>query len=331
MRVAIVYEGKIPAITYGGIQRSIWYLGKSLIRMGHSVTYLVGAGSTCDFAPVAHLDREQPIGTQIPADIDVAHICYFADQEITHVRVPYLVNLRANFYDSRTYDINTVFISKNHAQRHGSNTFVYNGMDWDDYGPVNLTNQRQYFHFLGKASWSVKNLKGAIKVIHRTSSGNRLEVLGGTRINFNQGFRLTLSPRVRFNGFVGGARKVELLSASKGLILPVIWDEPFGNAMTESMYFGCPVFGTPYGSQPEIVHSDVGFLSNDSRELARAVDNADQFSRKRCHEYAREMFSSDRTASEYLKLYERLLNGETLNTAPPQLKPDHMQRKLKWS
>ena len=329
MRVTIVYEGQIPAVTYGGIQRSIWYLGKALKRMGHDVSYLVGADSHCDFAAVKFIDRSAPIGPQIPRDTDVAHICNTTGLEMGEISVPYLINLRTNIYDDTEFDLNTVFISKNHAMRYGSEVFVYNGMEWDDYGPVQLDNARHYFHFLGKGAWRIKNLNGAISVIKKTAR-ERLHVLGGNRINFNMGFRLTLSMRITFHGMVGGAEKSHLLQGSKGLVLPVIWDEPFGNAMTESLYFGCPVFGTPYGSQPEIVTTDVGFLSNDSTELAAAVENVDDYSRTRCHEYARDVFNSDVTARAYLEIYEQLLNGETLNPKPPRMRKEFMTRKLPW-
>ncbi len=50
MHVAIVYEGKIPALKYGGIQRVLWYLGQELIARGHGVTYLVSLSlSLCYF------------------------------------------------------------------------------------------------------------------------------------------------------------------------------------------------------------------------------------------------------------------------------------------
>ena len=214
--------------------------------------------------------------------------------------------------------------------RYGSDVYVHNGMDWDDYGPVKLDNDRNYFHFLGKAAWRIKNVAGAIKVIRKTKR-ERLAVLGGTRLNFNQGFRLTLSRRVKFYGMVGGDEKHSLLQGSKGLILPVRWDEPFGNAMTESLYFGCPVFGTPYGSQKEIVIPEVGFLSASSDELARAVMNVDSFSRKRCHEYARDNFNASLTADRYLVLYEKVMNGETLHSKPPRLRPEYNVRKRPWS
>jgi glycosyltransferase involved in cell wall biosynthesis len=214
--------------------------------------------------------------------------------------------------------------------RYGSDVYVYNGMDWDDYGPVDLENTRSYFHFLGKASWRLKNLRGAIKVIHKTP-GEKLAVLGGTRLNFNQGFRLTLSPRVKFHGMVGGDLKHTLLQGSKGLIFPVRWHEPFGIALTESLYFGCPVFGTPYGSLKEIVIPEVGFLSNNSDDLASAVLNVDAYSRKKCHEYARDVFNSSVTTKKYIAMYEKVLNGEKLNAHPPKLRSGFGEQKLPWA
>jgi glycosyltransferase involved in cell wall biosynthesis len=79
------------------------------------------------------------------------------------------------------------------------------------------------------------------------------------------------------------------------------------------LFFGCPVFSTPYGSLPELVSSDVGFLSAKESELADAVVNADKFSAKLCHEYAREQYNADIMARNYLNEYEKVLSGTALN------------------
>ena len=178
--------------------------------------------------------------------------------------------------------------------------------------------ERSYYHFLGNAAWRVKNVQGAIDIIHQTKK-EKLKVLGGTRLNINMGFRFTPSPRIRFYGMVGGIKKFSLLDNSKGLIFPVKWHEPFGLAIIESLYFGCPVFGTPYGSLPEIVNSEVGFLSANSKELQHALENENHFSPKNCHEYAVENFNSKKMALQYLDKYEQVLNGKTLNTVNPSL------------
>ncbi|MFP4288931.1 MAG: glycosyltransferase [Bacteroidales bacterium] len=315
MNILITSPGVIPVVKYGGTQRDIWYLGKELVKMGHKVTYIVDKGSVCPFAQVIIRNYAVSFSSQIPDDTDIVHFHSLPGEKIAK---PYMVSLHGNINDYRQLDINTVFVSHNHAARFGSDAYVYNGLDWDDYGKPDLKNKRSYYHFLGKAAWSVKNLKGAIEIIKKTPS-EKLMVLGGNRLNISMGFRFTTSNRVRFKGMVGGNKKNHLINGSKGLIFPVRWSEPFGLAMPESLYFGCPVFATPYGSIPELIHQDVGFLSNKASELAEAALNADQYSRKTCHEYARDVFNSKNMADKFLDMYHTVLNGETLNNTPPRL------------
>ena len=127
---------------------------------------------------------------------------------------------------------------------------------------------------------------------------------------------------------VGGAEKFTALNQSKGLIFPVRWYEPFGLAIIESLYFGCPVFATPYGSLPELIGPDVGYLSNSRSDLARAVKTM-QFDARRCHDYVRDTYNSAVMAEAYVKIYERVLNGEKLNPHRPEL-IDREVNKLPW-
>lgn len=315
MNILITSPGKIPVLKYGGTQRDIWYLGKELVKMGHKVTYIVDKGSVCPFAKVIIRNYEVSFSSQIPDETDIIHFHSLPQETISK---PYMVSLHGNINDYRQLDINTVFVSKNHAERFGSKAYVYNGLDWDDYGKPDLRNERKYFHFLGKAAWSVKNLKGAIEIIKKTPS-EKLMVLGGNRLNISMGLRFTTSARAVFKGMVGGNKKNHLINGSKGLIFPVRWSEPFGLAMPESLYFGCPVFATPYGSIPELIHPEVGYLSRKASELAESVINADAFSRKTCHEYARDIFNSKNMADKFLEMYDTILNGKTLNENPPRL------------
>ena len=315
MNILIAHEGIIPVTNYGGTERVIWYLGKELSKLGHTVTFLVNKGSYCNFAKVIFFDKSQSLAKQIPEEIDIVHFNYFPPEQITR---PYLITMHGNVNDQRKFDLNTIFVSKNHAERFGSNTFVHNGLDWDDYQKPTFSTTRSYYHFLGNAAWRVKNVRGAIDVIHKTKK-EQLKVLGGTRLNFNMGFRFTLSPRISFYGMVGGAKKFSLLGGSKGLLFPVRWHEPFGLAIIESVFFGCPVFGTPYGSLPELVNSEVGFLSAKSLELKDAIECQNNFSAEVCNEYAIENFNSKNMALAYLEKYNIVLSGETLNKVNPSL------------
>ena len=323
MNIVIVCNSIIPAVHYGGTERVVWYLGKELTKLGHRVVFLAKKGSHCNFAEVLHIDETRPVSKQIPEDADFVHLNSAPDGTI---KKTYLVTMHGNRNDFAELDVNTVFVSKNHAERFGAgvDSVVYNGLDWDDYAKPDLNNPRNYFHFLGKAAWRVKNVKGAIDIICATQK-EKLAVLGGHRLNIKMGFRFTITSRVRFYGMVGGERKLELLQGSRGLIFPVRWHEPFGLALTESLFFGCPVLGAPYGSLPEIVVADVGVLSDRLEVLAQAAENIDIFSRKRCHEYACDNFNSKVMALKYLEKYEKILNGKTLNSVPPklqQIQPD---------
>jgi glycosyltransferase involved in cell wall biosynthesis len=129
--------------------------------------------------------------------------------------------------------------------------------------------------------------------------------------------RVTPDPRVRFHGVIGGDRKHHLINRSSALLFPVLWHEPFGIAMVEALYFGCPVFGTTYGSLPEIVTPDVGYLADSESTLADELAHIDRFDRRRCHEYAVDNFSAALMTERYLGLYERVLNGESLHETEP--------------
>ena len=251
MHILLINNSPIPVYGYGGTERVIWDLGKTLVQLGHRVSYLVPDGSSCDFGHVLPIHPDAPWEGQIPADVDIAHFQFNPRTELSR---PYLVTEHGNARKPKPLPRNTVFLSRDHAARYGSSEFVYNGLDWSGYGPVDFSLPRPRYHFLGKAAWGVKNVRGAIKVAKL--AGVELDVLGGDRINFKRGFRWTLSRKIHFHGMVGGTQKTGLLNASRGLIFPVRWHEPFGLAVIESLYFGCPVFSTPYGALPELVPAD---------------------------------------------------------------------------
>ena len=325
LHILIVYDGKIPTPKYGGTSRVVWYLGKELVSMGHRVTFLVAQGSICEFARVVFYNPGQPLAAQIPGDVDLVH---------SHIPVweplpkPYMITRHGNSTDKRDYDINTTFVSRNHASRFGSEVFVYNGLGLEEYGKPQLDNPRNYLHFLGNAAWRVKNLKGCMDIARE--SGYPLRVLGGHRINLKMGMRFTLDPRIRFEGMVGGEQKNRLINGSKALLFPVRWNEPMGLAVVESLYFGCPVFGTPYGSLPELVTSEFGFLSTKKSELVEALKHVDEFDRRKCHEYVCDNFTSIHMVKNILPLYEKVLNGETLNPRSPRLVDPNPPKFLPW-
>ena len=150
--------------------------------------------------------------------------------------------------------------------------------------------------------------------------------------NVGRGFATNLSGGtiIRFEGMVGGETKNRLINGSKALLFPVRWNEPMGLAVVESLYFGCPVFGTPYGALPELVGPEFGFLSNKKSELVEALKHLDEYDRRKCHEYVCDNFASIHMARNFLPLYEKVMNGEPLNPRPPRLVNPDIPKFLPW-
>lgn len=329
MNIAIIIDALLPVTLYGGTERVAYGLGKALADVGHTVTFLCRKGSQSPFARIVAYDPSRPVAVQLPSDIDIVHFNNTTD--LRDLDKPYVVTLHGNGMQPGHIDRNSIFVSANHAARYGCDSYVHNGLDWDDYGRPDLTRRRDRMHFLGNAAWRVKNVKGAIAVARR--AGIRLDVLGGNRLNLKMGLRFTPYPSIRFHGMVDNEAKRHYIERSRGLLFPVTWHEPFGLAVIESLYFGAPVFATPYGSLPELVTpadgTNVGYLSTSVDAMATDVSHGRTIPPRRCHEYAVEMFSSAVMARAYLAKYEQVLNGKPLiSDVTPVTNPS--PRHLPW-
>lgn len=313
MHVLQVLNHVVPAVRYGGTERVVWWLSKELDRMGHQVTLLAPPGSSCNFAGVLPYESSKPLGPQVPGDVDIVHI---HNHRLPALAVPTIYTFHGNLFAAGSLHENTVFISANQAERHGGKVYVHNGLDLEEYGQPEWDAQREHLVFLAKAAWKVKNVRDSIAIARQ--AGETIVIAGGTRLNFKMGFRLTLDRNARFLGMVDHRRKTWILNRGLALLFPVRWPEPFGLALIESLYFGNPVFGTPFGSLPEIVNEDVGFLSASRSELVRQLRHLEQFDRRRCNEYVCDRFNSTRMAKNYVDLYDRVCNGERLHEQRPQ-------------
>ena len=149
MNITLFIPGRVPVSYYGGTQRVMYHLGHELARMGHNISLMADAGSYAPWANVIVRNASRPIDQQIPTNTDILH---FQDNPVSdNLPIPYIVTCHGNANylsdESRRF---SVYVSKNHAQRFGCDTWVHNGLDWDEYGSVDLTRNRKGFHFLGK-------------------------------------------------------------------------------------------------------------------------------------------------------------------------------------
>ncbi len=303
MKIALIHNALLPVTAYGGTERVVWWLSKALAARGVKVRLVCAPGSQCDWAQVTQVDLSRPIEDQLP-DVDVFH--YFNTPAYTPEK-PHVVTIEGNGKQGEAFLRNTAFVSANHARRHGAQCFVYNGVDPDDY--LFSDKKDGSLLFLAKASWRVKNVQGAIRLAKK--SGRDLHILGGSRLFFNHW------NGIHWEGMLGGRQKAEWIAQASGLLFPVLWNEPFGIAVIESLVSGTPVLASGLGSLPELVGSEVGRICHSEEEYLDGIRQLGDFSSQRCRDWALSRFSHHVMADAYLRVYEKVLSGEFLNAGVP--------------
>jgi hypothetical protein len=311
MKICIVVNSLIPALDYGGIERVVVWLGRGLKELGHEPIFLAKPTSKLDFAEVLPLDVSKSLDSQIPRDTSIVHI---HGDIAAPESYPYCYTNHGNSRTWQTFHQNTIFCSHKHATNHGGEAFVHLGLDPREYGSPNFENsERGSLIFLGKAAWRLKNVKGAMAVARK--AGKKIDILGGTRLNFKMGFRFTFDLHANFHGMVGGEKKNKLIRESCGLVFPVLWHEPGATAVIESLYFGLPIFATPYGCLPELVAPHVGILSNEESVLGEAASKVSSYDRRGIHHWWSQNFTYKHMTAKYLSYYETILDGQSLHVA----------------
>jgi glycosyltransferase involved in cell wall biosynthesis len=302
MHIALYFHGRVPVRGYGGTQRVVVWLARGLAQLGHRVTLLAAEGSEIPGLAIVELDpraTSRPgfdVTPFLPGSLDLLH---------THAPLttppdcPHVFTLHGNLRPGRGSRPNTIFLSADHARRHGAKAFVYNGVDPSEF--VFRRVKDEYDLFLGRLH-SVKGYRWAMAGAKR--SGRRLLVAGG--------WRISLRRNLRFLGAVNGERKADLLASAACLWMPALWDEPFGLTLVEAMMSGTPVLGTKRGALPEVVTDDVGALGDTLDELIELRSTIERRDPSACRARAERWFSHTRMAEEYVRMYQRYLASGNL-------------------
>jgi glycosyltransferase involved in cell wall biosynthesis len=310
VHVALYFNGRLPVRTYGGTQRVVLWLAQGLAELGHTVSLLAPRGSSSAHARVIPLDPAAirtpgfDLTRFLPAGADLIHL---------HAPVarapgaPHLFTWHGNARPGEALPAHVVFLSADHAHRHGRAAFVYNGLD--PAGCRFRAAKAEYDLFLGRLH-RAKGVDWAIEGARRTR--RRLVIAGGWRPSWRKG--------IRYVGQVGDERKAELLAGAACLWMPAQWDEPFGLTLIEALASGTPVLGTRRGALPEIVSVDVGALGDSVDELVALRASCDRLDPAACRARVGRFFTHRTMAAEYLRAYQALLSSGSLpegrSTAP---------------
>lgn len=310
MNIVFRHPCVLPVKRYGGTERIIFWLMIAMAEAGHKVTFIGKTGTELGSFGVNFEDEDlvEDWRTLIPKDADILHLNYPPNAE-EQVDIPTLYTLHGNAKEGESFPENTVCISAQHAKNHNASFYIYNPVNFDEYPEkyFQVKKSLSNFLFLAKASWSVKNLSHALKVTRKL--GKHLHIVGGK----------TLIPRLSAtsHGFLGGAEKLKVMANCDALLFPVRWQEPFGIAIIEAMALGLPVFGSKYGSLPELIGEDRGQVFASHQEMIKGLRDLEwQFDSTAIRHSVIDQFNHRQQAQRYVEAYEKLLSGESLNSTP---------------
>jgi glycosyltransferase involved in cell wall biosynthesis len=120
---------------------------------------------------------------------------------------------------------------------------------------------------------------------------------------------------IQYEGFMNdNVSKSSYLGQARALLVPSLFDEPFGMVAIEALACGTPVIGLDSGALPEIITDDqTGFIvpkdTNDTRTaagLAEAIGKVNSLDRHACRADFEARFTAKRMCNDYLNIYKSL-------------------------
>jgi glycosyltransferase involved in cell wall biosynthesis len=336
-QIAPLFES-VPPRLYGGTERVVAYLTEELVRQGHQVTLFASEDSitAAELVPCAPRALRLDPGVRDPLPhhmIMLDKVRERADEfDILHFHVDYLhfplfrsergrtlttLHGRQDLVDHMPFyrrfsDMPLVSISN--AQRAplpGVNFVgtVYHGLPLGLHAPT-FESHGGYLAFLGRIS-PEKRPDRAIAIAR--AAGLPLKIAAKVDKADDVYFRDVIAPMlddggVEFIGEINDHAKGEFLGQAAGLLFPIDWPEPFGLVMIEAMACGTPVLAFRCGSVPEIIEDGLtGRIVSDVGEAVRAVPELLKLDRKAIRARFEERFSAPRMASDYIKIYQKML------------------------
>lgn len=210
---------------------------------------------------------------------------------------------------------------------------VYHGMARDE---LSLVNQPEgtYVAYLGRII-EPKGLHLAIAAVRRYNAGKpvgqRLKLrvagkhyAGGKDAYWQERIRPELGDEVEYVGFVRTVEeKQAFLGGARALVVPSIFEEPFGMVMIEALACGTPVIGLDSGAIPEVIQNKavgvvVGKVIDEegkldeaatTSKLADALGMIAQFDRSACRRVFEERFTLEHMAAAHKTVYEEVVGA----------------------
>ena len=336
MKIAITADPELPVPPrhYGGIERIVDMLARGLVARGHDVTLFAhpesqSAGRLVSWPgrssrSVRDTIRNAALLTRAVASghFDLVHsfsrVAYLAPilplslpKLMTYQRAVSPQSVRAGHRLSRgtlAFTAISEWMMRDVAHI-GQWTMIPNGAPLDTYTFRPTTAPDAPLVFLGR----IEEIKGPHLAVKVALRAQRRLVLAGNIPDAKRAWarehvlRHVDGDHVQYIGPVDDTSKNALLGRAAALLMPILWDEPFGIVMAEAMACGTPVIGFPRGAVPEVVdHGITGFVEPDLRRLVAAVPRLSEIKRSACRSRVETRYSDRAVVGAYEARYRRL-------------------------
>lgn len=337
LRVALTTDPEltVPPVQYGGIERVVDMLARTLVKRGHDVTLFAHRESSCPVPQVAWPGRHShPLGDTVRNAATLARHVAAGRFDIVHSfsRIAYLLPIlpypiaKLMSYQRQISPRTTaaaVQLSRGTlqfsaisrkmievAQLAGTWHLVPNGVPLHVYRFMEHVAPDAPLVFLGR----IEEIKGphlAIELARR--AGRKLIIAGNIPPEHRCWYDAHVAPyidgrEVRYIGPVDDAAKNMLLGEAAALLMPILWEEPFGIVMAEAMACGTPVLGFRRGAVPEVVeHGVTGFVTDTIEEMAAAVAQLGMLRRAASRARVEQLYSDQAVTDGYLRVYARVI------------------------
>ncbi len=202
---------------------------------------------------------------------------------------------------------------------------IYHGLDPKEFSPIRGP-KGDYIAYLGRII-EPKGLHLAISAVEEynktTSDKIKLKIAGkhyAEEAN-DKYWHEVIEPRlgkdIEYVGFIKDSKtKSEFLGNAKALIIPSLFDEPFGMVMIEALASGTPLIGLNSGAIPEVINNQNGLLVKKSnsdaqtiKTLSTAITKIQNVSRQACRKDFEDRFTLERMCADHKEVYEKLQNN----------------------
>ena len=346
LQIAPLWE-TVPPPAYGGTEAVVHVLVEELVRRGHQVTLCASGDSQTSatlqacyprsLRSATDLDCKTPYSWQHAAlslrdarEYDIVHnhggeevmaLSHLVPDSPMLTTMHCLITPDTKFiWDRYPGHYNTISWSQRQTMPEvlGGNFagVVYNAIDVASF-PFQ-TQKDGYLLFLSRISME-KGPHLAVEVARRT--GRKLIIAGKVDPADYNFFVSTVAPlvdgdQVVFVGEADAVMKRELYRSASCVLMPIMWDEPFGLVLAEAQACGTPVISFNRGAAPEIVRDGVtGFIVNDVEEMVRSVARVPEIDPRACRQHVERHFDAPVMADNYLRVYESILKSQASDPA----------------